>query len=92
MDNILRNLLSLTDNSTDQESDSSNLLKEDANPLDLHRFNSQETMFIPNVLKKEEIHIAPREGKQPKSILNDKFCQERAFPYLFPMGKFGYKF
>ena len=26
------------------------------------------------------INIAPGEGKQPKSILNDQFCEELAFP------------
>ena len=35
------------------------------------------------------INIAPSEGKQPKSILNDQFCEELIFPYLFPAGKFG---
>ena len=37
------------------------------------------------------INIAPGEGKQPKSILNDQFCEEPAFPYLFLAGKFGYR-
>ena len=37
------------------------------------------------------ITIAPGEGKQPKSTLNDQFCEELAFPYLFPAGKFGYR-
>ena len=36
------------------------------------------------------INIAPGEGKQLKSILNDKFCEELAFPYLFPASKFCY--
>ena len=91
LDNTPRNLLSLTDNTNDQVSDSSNLLEEGDNPLDLHRFNTQETVLIPNVLETEEIHIAPGEEKQPKSRLNDEFCEELAFPYLFPKGKFGYK-
>ena len=30
------------------------------------------------------INIAPSEGKQPKSTLNYQFCEELAFPYLFP--------
>ena len=91
LDNIPRNLFLLTDNTNDQESDSSNLLEEGDNPLDLRWFNSQETMFIPNVLETEEIHIPPGEGKQPKSILNDEFCEELACPYLFPNEKIGYK-
>ena len=36
------------------------------------------------------INIAPGEGKQRKSILNNQLCEELAFPYLFPGGKFGY--
>ena len=34
-------------------------------------------------------NIAPSEGKQPKSISNDQFCEELIFPYLFPAGTFG---
>ena len=67
------------------------MLEEGNNSVDLHRFNSQETMFIPNVLETEEIHIASGEGKQPKPILNDEFCEELAFPCLFPKGELGYK-
>ena len=35
--------------------------------------------------------IAPGECRQPKSILNDKFCEELSFSHLFPTDKFGYK-
>ena len=79
LNNIPRNLLSLTGNTNDQEPDSSNLLEKNGNALDLHRFSSQKTMFIPNVLETEEINIALGEGKQPKSILNGEFCEELAF-------------
>lgn len=91
LDNIPRNLLSSAHNTNDQECDSSNLLQGDDNPLDLHSFNSKQTMFMPNVSEEEEIHIAPGEGKQLKLILNDGFCKELPFPYLFPKGKFGLK-
>ena len=91
LDNIPRNLLSSAHNTNDQECDSSNLLQGDDNPLDLHSFNSKQTMFMPNVSEEEEIHIAPGEGKQLKLILNDGFCKELSFPYLFPKGKFGLK-
>ena len=37
------------------------------------------------------INIAPGEGKQHKSILNDQFCEELVFLYLFSAGKFGYR-
>ena len=32
--------------------------------------------------------IAPGEGKLPKSILNDEYCEELSFPHLFPTRKF----
>ena len=48
-------------------------------------------MFIPNASEEEKIHIAPGEGKQLKLKLNDGFCKELAFPYLFSKGKFGLK-
>ena len=37
------------------------------------------------------LDIAPGENKTPQSIFKDDFCEEQAFPYLFPKGKFGYK-
>ena len=64
--------------------------EEDENPLDRFRFNSQETLLISNITSPEEVSIAPGEGKQPSSILSDKFCEEVAFLYLFPNGKFGF--
>ena len=63
---------------------------EEENPLDSYRFNSQETMFVLTT-SSEEISLAPGEGKQPTSMLSDDYCEELAFPYLFPGGKFGYK-
>ena len=59
------------------------------NPLDVHRFNSQETFFVSILLTWEEISIAPGDGKQPTSILSDTFCEQLAFMCLFPQGKFG---
>ena len=47
-------------------------------------------MFVPNLLTGEEISIVPSHGKQPTSILSDTFCEQLAFPCLFPQGKFGY--
>ena len=43
------------------------------------------------MLSSEEVNIAPGEGRQPTSMLNDEFCEELALPHLFPGGKFGYK-
>ena len=35
--------------------------------------------------------MAPWEGRQPKSILNNKFCKELSFLDLFPTGEYGYQ-
>ena len=32
--------------------------------------------------------IAPGEGKHPVHFMQDKYCEELAFPVLFPMGRF----
>ena len=90
--NIPSDLLSLSaENENDKTLQRSDCLEENQNPLDLHRFNSQETIMISNSPTLEELSIAPGEGKQQRSILNDKFCDELAFLYLFSNGKFGYK-
>ena len=89
--NMPNNLLSLSDDDIDQESENIDTQEEVENPLNLHRFNFQQTLFIPKMLSTEEVNIAPGEGKQPTSMLNDKFCEDLAFPYLFPRDKFGYK-
>ena len=39
----------------------------------------------------ENVIIAPGQRKNPDSILSDEFCEEQAFPYSLPKGKFGYK-
>ena len=84
-------MLSLPKNSDNHhEFDKADTLEEDENPLDLLRFNSQETMFVPNITKAKEISIAPGERKEPPSILYDKYCKELAFPCLIPK-KNGYK-
>ena len=92
LENIPNDLLSLSESSDNhQEIDKSDTLEEDENPQDLHRFSSEETMFVPNITTAEEISIDPGEGKESTSILNDKYCEELAFPCLFPKRKFGHK-
>ena len=46
---------------------------------------------IPHIIDGENIVIAPGQGQKPLSILGDKYCEELAFPHLFPNGKFGYQ-
>ena len=45
----------------------------------------------PNCELEQKIIIAPGEGKQPISVLNEKFCEESAHPHLFPPGRYGYQ-
>ena len=33
--------------------------------------------------------IIPGQGKKVVAILSDEFCENQAFPYLLPKGKFG---
>ena len=46
-------------------------------PLNIHRMGMKKMLLL-------------RQGKEKNDIFNDKFCEERAFPYLLPQGKFGY--
>ena len=62
-------------------------------PLNMHRTASNETTLvsdIPNIVNNENIILAPGQEKTPVSVLNDEFCGEQTFPYLLPIGKFGY--
>ena len=87
LDNLPSDLLSLSaENENDKKLERSDCLEEDQNPLDLHRFNSEETIMKPNSPTSEELSIAPGEQKQQRSIR-----EELDFPYLFLDGKFGYK-
>ena len=60
----------------------------------MHRTGSNETALVsefPSIINDENVIIAPGQGKKPVSILTEEFCEEQAFPYLLPKGKFGYK-
>ena len=62
-------------------------------PLNMHRISTNETTLmseIPNIIYEENVIIVPGQGKLPVSILGNEFCEEQAFAYLFPKGKFGY--
>ena len=81
-------LLSLTEPVAD---DVAIQIEENENPFDAHSLDANETTLISNTRQSEEFTIAPGEGKQPISILNDQNCEEVAHPYIFPTGNFGYK-
>ena len=53
--------------------------------------NSEETILISQVPTSQEISIVPGEGKKPSSMLQDKYCEELAFPYLFSNYQFEYR-
>ena len=70
-ENIPNDLLSLSGNSDNhQEFNKSDTLEEIENLLHLHRFSSQETMFVANMRTAEEIGIATGQGKESTSISN----------------------
>ena len=39
-------------------------------------------------MENDNVTMAQGQGKTPVSVLNDVHCEELAFPYLFPTGKF----
>ena len=77
------------------ENQDNDQLEEGENPLAQFRTSSLETTMTTEIPSdydlKEAIKVAPGEGKQPISILNDLHCEEMAHPHLFPTGMFGYK-
>ena len=63
-------------------------------PLNAHRAAGYETTLVPEtprIIEDDNVTMAPGQGKTPVSVLNDDHCEELAFPYLFPTGKFGLK-
>ena len=46
---------------------------------------------LPASAGSEVFSIAPGEGKHPIHFMQDKHCEELAFPVLFPKGQFGYQ-
>ena len=67
--------------------------KEGENALAVFQSPSLKTTITtetPTISEQEEsTAIAPGEGKKPKTILNDIYCEEMAHPHLFPTGRFG---
>ena len=74
-----------------EEENNENL--EEENPLNNEQVNSDEMCVIPNIYSNDTntLEITPGENKSPLSFFHDEFCEEQAFPFLFPNGKFGYK-
>ena len=68
----------------------SDTLEEDENPQHHYQYNSEESLFIPDIPFLEEISIAPGERKKQSSLISNENCEALAFPYLFPTGKFRY--
>ena len=102
MDNINSELLSLTDaNAAVEKNEFSVTLENDEdagileveNPSDIEHTNSSEFCIIPNIYNESQniLSIAPGENKVPESFFKEDFCEEQAFPFLLPKGKFGYK-
>ena len=52
---------------------------------------SEQDAHLPTARGNEVFSIAPGEGRHPVHFMKDKYCEEMAFPTLFPKGKFGYQ-
>ena len=60
----------------------------------MERTNSEEMSDIPNIYNDSQnvLDIAPGQYKAPKSFFfNDQFCEEQAFPFLLPKGRYAYQ-
>ena len=93
-------ILNLSDISAIDETEAYSLIVENESfesvddPLNAHKIVGYETTLvpeIPRIIEDDNVIIAPGQGKTPVSVLNDDYCKELAFPYLFPAGKFGCK-
>jgi len=73
------------------ENDESNNDLECDNPLQNECTSSDEFCTIPNIYSEEQgtLSVAPGENKKPESFFKDEYCEEMAFPFLLPKGKFG---
>ena len=63
-------------------------------PLNLHRVAANQATLIseiPNIIDKDNVTNAPGQSKTPPSVLRDDYCEELAFPCLFPTRKYGHK-
>ena len=97
VDDIPPELLSPLDESSNEceyiEETNDQNMEEQEPPLDKMRVASNETLLIshiPCAQDEENVTIAPGEGQKPLSILSDKYCEELAFPYLLPRGRYGF--
>ena len=63
VDNIPDNILSFANDDIPEPIGTGEDSEEIENPLDVHRFNSQETFFVSILLTWEVISIAPGDGK-----------------------------
>ena len=45
---------------------------------------------IANIINEQNSIVAPEQRKNFYSILSDELCEEQAFPYFLPRGKFHY--
>ena len=92
--------MNLSDISAIDETEADRLIVENESyesvdaPLNVHKAVGYETTLvleIPRIIEDDNVIMAPDQAKTPVSVLNDAHCEELAYPYLFPRGKFGYK-
>ena len=85
--NLYRNPVSETGMQSNIPNYPSNLDTDDAQTSDTDDQDTHRQASRGN----EVFSIAPGEGRHPVHFMKDKFCEEMAFPTLFPKGKFGYQ-
>ena len=76
-----------------QNKDQLYLIKhEEEDPLNQYLSQNSQTclVYLHRDNESEYLVIAPCEGKKSLSTLQNTFCEEQAFAYLFPTGTFGY--
>jgi len=100
LDNITQEVLCLSDIDAIVDQDEFSITVEtdtnleDENPLSENCASADEMCVIPNFFNPDEglLDIAPGQNKKPKAFFfSDEYCEQLAFPYLFPTGKYGFR-
>jgi len=99
LDNITQEVLCLSDIDAIVDQDEFSITVEtdtnleDENPLSENCASADEMCVIPNFFNPDDglLDIAPGQNKKPKAFFSDEYCEQLAFPYLFPTGKYGFR-
>jgi len=86
LDNITQEVLCLSDTDAIVDRDKFHSNLEDENPLSKNCASADEMCVIPKFFNPDEglLDIAPGQNQKPKAFFSDEYCEQLAFPYLFP--------